>query len=59
MKTQTNWDFLGIDLNKKAIKEAERKGLNVKNCNFSDLNEEFDLITMFGVLEHIPNPLNY
>ena len=57
VKTQTNWDFLGIDLNKKAIKEAERKGLNVKNCNFSDLNEEFDLITMFGVLEHIPNPL--
>lgn len=54
----TEWDSLGIDLNKKAIQIARNKGLNVRNGNFSEINENFDLITMFGVLEHIPNPLD-
>lgn len=57
VRVNTDWDYLGIDLNEKAIEEARSKNLNVLNCNYSELKQDFDLVTMFGVMEHIPNPL--
>ena len=56
VREKTNWDHLGIDLNEKAIDEAKRKKLNVINCDYDILDREFDIVTMFGVMEHIPNP---
>ena len=32
-------------------------GINVKTGHLADINKKFDLITMFHVLEHIPNPI--
>ena len=56
VREKTNWYNLGIDLNEKAIEEAKKKKLNVINCDYDLLDRDFDIITMFGVMEHIPNP---
>ncbi|MBU4346710.1 MAG: methyltransferase domain-containing protein, partial [Candidatus Omnitrophica bacterium] len=54
------WELFGIDISRKAVEYAKSKGLNVKEgflekTDFSD--KHFDVITMFYVLEHLPNPL--
>ena len=50
----------GLEQNKKAKKHAERHyGLTVENTLVEDLDPEknqYDIITMFGVLEHLPHP---
>lgn len=52
----------GLELNKAAAKNAEAKGHIVFNELLSELNpgtfnERFDLITLFQVLEHVPDPV--
>jgi 2-polyprenyl-3-methyl-5-hydroxy-6-metoxy-1,4-benzoquinol methylase len=49
---------MGIELNEKAVSYALAKGLNVKKCFLDDLppDEKFDIFTIFGVLEHVPEP---
>jgi len=52
----------GLELNTAAVKEAEQKGHIVFPHLLSELDvvtcgEPFDLITMFQVMEHVPNPV--
>jgi 2-polyprenyl-3-methyl-5-hydroxy-6-metoxy-1,4-benzoquinol methylase len=48
----------GVELSKKAYDFAEKKGLDVHNCFLSEIQEskKYDIFTLFGVLEHLPNP---
>ena len=53
------WELSGMDISKKAVEYAQSEGLNVRQgslekTDFSD--NYFDVITMFYVLEHLPNP---
>lgn len=51
------WTVLGSEPNEKARKIAQKKvGLTkVSTDSLSDISEKFDVITMWHVLEHIPN----
>lgn len=59
---ESGWDAHGVELNPFAVKWAREK-LNLKNvhnqylaeCDFSPA--QFDAITMWDVLEHIPDPV--
>jgi SAM-dependent methyltransferase len=57
-RENTKWKLKGIDLNEKALKLAQDKGLNVEKTLLSLLNdsEQYNLFTLHGVLEHIPEP---
>ena len=49
------WDVRGIEPNDKARNQALKKGLDVKK-NIDDLGtEQFDVVTLWHVLEHIPD----
>ena len=56
------WNAEGIDLNPSAINFGQKRGLNLDNISFFDdklSTKSFDVISMFDVLEHVINPLNY
>ncbi len=60
--SDTGWDTYGIDLSKQAVQYAKNKGLSVSNSILFEKtyqDNEFDIITMFYVLEHLPNPARY
>ncbi len=52
------WEVLGIDFEKKAIESAGRRGVMVLDQPIESLGIkcEFNLITLFEVLEHLSNP---
>lgn len=54
---------VGIDESPEAIQKAKNKGLNVINSPideyFNSNDQKFDVITAFGVLEHLRNPANF
>lgn len=53
------WDCVGYELSKDATKVAESKGLNmVPDQSALDLisDGEFDVVTLFDVIEHVPTP---
>ena len=55
------WDCLGIEFNEFAANFAKEKfGVNVINKNIYDFNstQKFDLIMLWGVLEHFFKPLD-
>lgn len=56
-------DLTGLELNKDAIIDARKKGLNVLDELSSDhlLNNhgKYDVVVSFQVLEHIANPLDF
>ncbi|CAG1003514.1 putative S-adenosylmethionine-dependent methyltransferase/MSMEI_2290 [Methylophilaceae bacterium] len=47
---------VGVDINERAIEVARSKGLNVTNQSLSNINDSFDMIFMFQVLEHLEFP---
>lgn len=49
-------ELLGIDPNGAALEVAQDRGVNVKPVDISEINSKFDLITAWGVLEHVTNP---
>lgn len=52
---KSDWNTTGIEPSEKAKKIAIEKGVSFEN-SLSDLNSEsFDVITMWHVLEHVPN----
>lgn len=54
------WDEGGLEPSGKAYEYAVKKGLDVKKLflNQVDREQKQDIFTMFGVLEHLPNPKN-
>ena len=57
---EMDWDVYGQDISPFAVKYCENKGYTVYK-NLSEINKEgtFDVITMFDVIAHIPDPLLY
>ena len=54
------WDVTGTDISKWASKFAREKlGLNVFTGTVEEtqFNEQFDVITMYHILEHLPHPV--
>ena len=54
------WIAEGLELSKEAVDFARRQGLAVRDLDF--LSEEiepnsYDLVTLFEVIEHVPNPV--
>lgn len=54
----TGWEKYGIELSEEARKVAASKGIQafatLEDASFPD--EFFDVVTMFAVIEHLPNP---
>ncbi len=55
---QSSINGTGVELSQKAFLYAKNKKLEVYNCFLNELNENltYDMFTLFGVLEHLPNP---
>jgi ubiquinone/menaquinone biosynthesis C-methylase UbiE len=49
------WEVKGTEPNAKAMKRAIKKGLNVASSLETISKEKFDAITLWHVLEHVPN----
>jgi 2-polyprenyl-3-methyl-5-hydroxy-6-metoxy-1,4-benzoquinol methylase len=53
------WEAFGIDLNPSAIEFGHARGLNLQNTSLEQCDfpaASFDIISLFDVLEHLPNP---
>ena len=58
------WKCSGIELNKKAAAVASSKGISVKNISIqqffdTDKKEQWDVINVAYILEHIPEPEDF
>ena len=47
---------VGLDFNNTAVNEARGRGLDVRAAGLETLNETFDTIVAFQVIEHVPEP---
>lgn len=47
---------VGVDINERAVAAARNKGLDVTNQSLSKMSDNFDMIFMFQVLEHLESP---
>ena len=52
---ERGWSVLGVEPNFNARKLAEKKGVEVREELTDIQNEKFDVITLWHVLEHLPN----
>ena len=62
MAKEKGWDVYGLDLCQQAIEYARLRGFNVASVSLFENNykdNEFDVITMFYVFEHLLNPVKY
>ena len=50
-----NWKVSGVEVNKKAIVLAQKKGVALSQNLDDVLDQRFDVITLWHVLEHLPN----
>lgn len=48
--------IVGVDINEHAIAIARSKGLDVTNQSVTKISDNFDMIFMFQVLEHLESP---
>ena len=56
----TGWDAVGIDLNPSAIEFGRTRGLNLRSVALDDAGFEpasFHAVSLFDVLEHLPDPV--
>jgi len=49
----------GVDISDECIEIAKKNNLNCRKQDFFSVNEKFDLISMFHVLEHLHYPQKY
>lgn len=49
------WNVYGVEPNKQALKLASKKGLLIQSSLEIFKEEQFDVITLWHVLEHVPN----
>lgn len=60
LATEMGWQAEGIDFDPKAVALAKSRGLNVRCASAADLSaqhEQFDIITLSHVIEHVPDPI--
>ncbi|MBN2856072.1 MAG: class I SAM-dependent methyltransferase [Halothiobacillaceae bacterium] len=60
LATEMGWQAEGIDFDPKAVALAKARGLNVRCASAADLsaqNEQFDIITLSHVIEHVHDPI--
>lgn len=58
-QTATDWDVMGLEIVPEAAVAARAKGLTIIEKDLEDTNiadGSFDVITLWDVLEHMPNP---
>ena len=49
----------GVEFNPKAVENAQKRGLNVRQDGLSQVHDaSFDAVTLFHVLEHLTDPLD-
>lgn len=56
----TPWEAVGVDLGDDAARRARERGLDVRTGRLADLrfpDASFDAITLFYLLEHLPDPV--
>lgn len=53
--SESGWKVHGMEPNKKAASLALEKGITLKNSLENFKGEQFDVVTLWHVLEHIPN----
>ncbi len=56
---ENQWNALGVELSKEAVKIAEKFKINVKNININDNyfnQKKFSIIILTEVIEHLDNP---
>ena len=56
------WKVEGIELSQWAVDLARKRGHKVQTKKLEDMHfkeNSFDLITMFGIIEHVPDPLAF
>jgi len=55
---RNDWSLKGVELSHSACEYARSKGLDVEETLLSDLDNKyrFDVYTLFGVMEHLPEP---
>lgn len=59
LATEMGWNAEGIDFDPKAVEVARARGLKVRCASAMDLsaqNEQFDVITLSHVIEHVHSP---
>ncbi|WP_369048279.1 class I SAM-dependent methyltransferase [Tenacibaculum sp. UWU-22] len=54
-----NWNVSGVEPNLKAQKVALKKGIDLKESITEITDQKFDVITMWHVLEHVENLVEY
>ncbi|MHB8921536.1 MAG: class I SAM-dependent methyltransferase [Halothiobacillus sp.] len=60
LASEMGWHAEGIDFDPKAVAVAKARGLNVRCASAADLsdqNEQFDIITLSHVIEHVHDPI--
>lgn len=60
MLSELGWECWGTEISEQAAAWARKRGLNVRVGVLEDLdypNESFDVITLWHVIEHLPQPL--
>lgn len=56
---ERGWDAIGVDLDRAAVEIAQQRGVRVLWERAEELpfhNDEFDVVTLFNVIEHLPRP---
>jgi 2-polyprenyl-3-methyl-5-hydroxy-6-metoxy-1,4-benzoquinol methylase len=59
--SEMGWNAEGIDFDPKAVEVARARGLNVRCASAAELSEraeQYDVITISHVIEHVYNPVN-
>lgn len=60
LSSQPGWAACGVDLSGEAVALASRRGIDVVRGTITDVGEKlgdaFDVVTMFNLLEHVPDP---